>query len=75
MGGGHSGPKILYAEILYVFYLCLNTVECGNCLRVGVHAKNIVACRGLRVGPSKAFQIESEKTKGGGKLRGGENIP
>ena len=30
-----------------------NTVECGNRLRVGVRAKNAVACRGLRVGPSK----------------------
>ena len=29
------------------------TVECGNRLRVGVRAKNAVACRGLRVGPSK----------------------
>ena len=27
--------------------------ECGNRLRVGVRAKNAVACRGLRVGPSK----------------------
>ena len=29
------------------------TVECGNRLRVGARAKNAVACRGLRVGPSK----------------------
>ena len=29
------------------------TVECRNRLRVGVRAKNAVACRGLRVSPSK----------------------
>ena len=29
-------------------------MECGNRLRVVVRAKNAVACRGLRVGPSKA---------------------
>ena len=29
------------------------TVECGNRLRVGVCAKNAVACRGLCVGPSR----------------------
>ena len=33
-------------------------MECGNRLRVGVRAKNAVACRGLRVGPSKGTPKE-----------------
>ena len=32
-------------------------VECRNRLRVGVRARNAVACRGLRVGPSKHLKM------------------
>ena len=38
-------------------------MECGNRLRVGVRAKNAVACRGLRVGPSKTLCPQSPRAK------------
>ena len=47
-------------------------VECGNRFRVGAHAKNAVACRGLRVGPSRcsSFFPRSLLQLGGGELKG-----